>query len=157
MTTGSERDVLIERLQRLDDVEEVATMKVIALFKRKSGTTFEEFRDYYETRHSVLSLELMPYFSDYRRNYIRHDLGPQRSSAEPPSSRLDFDVLTEISFASHADYDAMLHALGDPAIRDRIVEDEARFIDRSSTLSYVVDEHVSQVGPAATIADGGNQ
>lgn len=121
-------------------------MKLIALFKRKPGTTFEQFRDYYEKRHSVLSLELMPFFSDYRRNYIRHDLGPQRSSAEPPSSSLDWDVITEITFTSRADYEAMLKALADPAVRDQIVEDEQRFIDRSSTLSYVVEEHVSPIG-----------
>lgn len=120
-------------------------MKVVALFKRKPGLTPEQFREYYETRHSVLGMKLMPYFSDYRRNYIRHDLGPQRSSAEAPSSTLDFDVITEITFATQADYDAMLKALADPDIRRQVIDDESNFMDRSATLSYMVDEHVSAI------------
>lgn len=124
-------------------------MKVIALFRRKPGTTFEQFRDYYETHHSVLSREPMPFFSDYRRNYIRHSLGQQYASAEAYSATLDWDMITEITFASREDHDAMLRALAAPAVRKRIVEDEARFIDRSATLSYVVEESVSSIpGPA---------
>lgn len=120
-------------------------MKVVAMFKRKAGLTPEQFREYYETRHSVLGMKLMPFFSDYRRNYIRHDLGPQRSSAEENSARLDFDVVTEITFASRADYDAMLAALADPDIRQQVIDDESNFMDRSATLSYMVDECVSTI------------
>lgn len=120
-------------------------LKVVALFKRKAGLTPEQFREYYETRHSVLSMTLMPFFSDYRRNYIRHDLGPQRSSAEAPKSSLDFDVITEITFVSRADYDAMLQALSDPDIRRQVIDDESQFMDRSATLSYMVDECVSAI------------
>ncbi|HTH29590.1 MAG TPA: EthD domain-containing protein [Sphingobium sp.] len=121
-------------------------MKIIAMFKRKPGLTPEQFREYYETRHAVLGVKLMPFFKDYRRNYIRHDLGPQRSSAEPNSASLDFDVITEISFANREDYERMLQALSDPVIREQIVEDEKQFMDRGATLSYVVDESVSVLG-----------
>lgn len=120
-------------------------MKAIAMFKRKPGLTPEQFREYYETRHSALSLKLFPFFTDYRRNYIRHDLGPQRSSAEVSNSAFDFDVITEMTFASPDDYGKLLRALADPAIRDQIVEDEKRFIDRSATLSFIVEEGVSAV------------
>jgi hypothetical protein len=115
------------------------------MFKRKPGLTPDQFRDYYETRHAVLSTKLFPFFVDYRRNYIRHDLGPQRSSAEPNDRSLDFDVITEISFASRADFDRMVKLLSDPKVRTQVVEDESQFMDRSATLSYVVDENVSRL------------
>ena len=48
-------------------------VKLIFLFRRKSGTTFQQFREYYEHNHVPLAVRLLPYFKSYKRNYIRHD------------------------------------------------------------------------------------
>lgn len=126
-------------------------MKIVAMFKRKAGLTPEQFREYYETRHSVLSLKIFPFLKDYRRNYIRHDMGPQSASGEPTTADLGFDVITEITFARKEDYQRMLDLLADPAIREQVVEDEKQFMDRSATLVYFGDEEQSQI-PAAAAA-----
>jgi uncharacterized protein (TIGR02118 family) len=116
-------------------------MKMVALFRRRSGLTPAEFREHYEKQHVPLALRLFPStFADYRRNYIRHDLRHQRGEGESPLPWLDFDVITEITFASRDDYERMVRAMSDPAIREQVVADETRFMDRSATVAYLVDE-----------------
>lgn len=114
-------------------------MKLIFLFRRKAGTTFEQFRDHYENNHVPLAVRLLPYFKTYKRNYIR------RGEEYRPSgigAKGDFDVVTELSFANREDYERMLRALADPAILDQIVQDEERFMDRSpeGRMMFIVDE-----------------
>jgi len=113
--------------------------KLTFLFKRKPGMTPEQFRDHYEKRHVPLALRLLPYFSGYARNYIRHDL-----TYRPEGIGIDnvpqFDVVTEVTFATEADYDLMLKQLADPAVSRQIIEDEERFMDRNATLMFFVDE-----------------
>ena len=74
--------------------------------------------------------------ADYRRNFI------ERSPTDT-TPRPDFDVITEITFADHADHEAFLRSLEDPAVQAWIAEDEARFSDRRMTRSYTVTEHRS--------------
>jgi uncharacterized protein (TIGR02118 family) len=113
--------------------------KLTFLFKRKPGMTPEQFREHYENRHVPLALRLLPYFSDYARNYIRHDL-----AYRPEGLHIDnapsFDVVTEVTFATDADYDLMMSRLADPTVAKQIIEDEERFMDRKATLMFFVDE-----------------
>jgi hypothetical protein len=113
--------------------------KLTFLFKRKPGMTPEQFRDHYENRHVPLALRLLPYFSDYSRNYIRHDLA-YRPEGLGVDNAPQFDVVTEVTFATEADYDLMMKRLGDPVISRQIIEDEERFMDRTATLMFFVDE-----------------
>lgn len=114
-------------------------MKLIFLFKRKAGTTFEQFRDHYENSHAPLAVRLLPYFKTYKRNYIRHG---EQYRPTGMGAKSDFDVVTELSFASRDDYERMLEALADPGILSQIVQDEERFMDRSpeGRLMFIVDE-----------------
>jgi uncharacterized protein (TIGR02118 family) len=118
-------------------------MKMIVLFKRKQDLTSEQFREHYETRHVPLAKKLFPYLKDYKRNYIRHDLRHQRAGNEVTNAPLDFDAITEISFASKIDYDRMMREMAESAIRDQVVEDEKRFLDRSATVVFLVDEEAT--------------
>jgi hypothetical protein len=52
-------------------------------------------------------------------------------------------VITEITFADDADYEAFSRSLEDPAIQAWIAQDEARFSDPALTRSYTVTEHRS--------------
>ena len=53
---------------------------------------------------------------------------------------LDFDVITELTFSSKANYEKLVAALSDPAIGDRITHDEEQFMDRSKMSVYIVEE-----------------
>ena len=126
-------------------------MKMLAMFKRRADLTHEQFRDYYETKHAVMSARLYPFLKDYRRNFFRPDMRPTGATnmATPPG--LHFDVITEISFHSKEDFQKMLDILADPATRQAVIDDEEQFMDRSATLVYFVDERVTQF-PAAAAA-----
>lgn len=118
-------------------------MKMIVFFRRKATLTAEQFRQHYETRHAPLALSLFPYIKAYRRNYIRHDMRHQRAGGEAVNTGFGFDVITEIVFASEADYLRMKADMNEPAIREKVIEDELRFIDRSATVVLIADEEDS--------------
>jgi len=112
--------------------------KSIVLLTRKPGTSLEQFKDYYESVHAPRAIERIPALgrADYRRNFIE---SPQPDTLPRP----DFDVVTEITFADDADFEAFRRSLEDPAVRAWIAEDEARFSDPGLTRSYTVTEHKS--------------
>jgi hypothetical protein len=118
-------------------------MKILCFLKRKPGLTREQFIEYYESRHVKLAAKLLPYFTEYKRNYIDpgtvYETGhlENRATAEPP-----FDVVTEMSFASPQMYDMLVSALRKPSIGDVIAADEENLFDRASMTIYVVDERV---------------
>jgi uncharacterized protein (TIGR02118 family) len=109
--------------------------KLIVLLTRKAGTSPEQFRRHYETAHAPGAIEHIPALAraDYRRNFIE-------GSRADAATRPDFDVITEITFADDADYEAFQRSL---AVQAWIAEDEARFSDRALTRSYMVTEHRS--------------
>ncbi|ANZ43217.1 hypothetical protein BBK82_33325 [Lentzea guizhouensis] len=101
----------------------------MALLKAHKGFTRAEFIDYYEHHHVPLILSLAPAPAYYARNYL------------PETADSEFDVLTHMRFADEAarqKWLALVLADGSGA-----AEDEARFLDRSRTRSWVVEEHVS--------------
>lgn len=118
-------------------------MKMIILFRRKAELTAEQFRDHYEYRHAPLALQLFPYMKEYRRNYIRHDVTHRRAQPESTDIKLDYDVITEVVFENHSDYERMVHDMTNPTIRDQVVTDERRFLDRSATVVFLVEESAS--------------
>jgi len=117
-------------------------MKVVMLFKRKTETTPEQFREHYEKTHAPLAVRLLPYFKSYTRKYVRHDMSYKSSSL---GGEINFDVVTELTFDSKEDYDRMTKALADPAVRNQIVKDEEQFMDRSpgGRLIFFVDEETT--------------
>ncbi|MEG2045391.1 MAG: EthD domain-containing protein, partial [Comamonas sp.] len=75
--------------------------KCIALLKRRSDLSKEQFVDYYENHHSVLIRSLFPEILEYRRNYI--DL--QGLFQFDGSAPIDFNSVTEMWFKDRASYD----------------------------------------------------
>jgi EthD domain len=127
--------------------------KVVAFLCRKPGLTRSEFIDYYERQHipRILGLERQPV--GYRRTYpIPHDADTAASVRADADVRVDeqreavlpedFDVITELEFASRADYDAWAAEAYAPA--SGIAADEANFLDRSRTRSYPVEQYISR-------------
>jgi hypothetical protein len=115
--------------------------KLIALVKRKPGITKQQFKDYFENQHSKLGEKyLPPYCKKYLRRYMEWIPSPMKpgQTAGP-----DFDCLVEFWFDTEADSKAFEASVSTPELLKFIVEDEERFLDRSNTFRYVLEDHLS--------------
>ena len=112
-------------------------IKSMTLIKRKPGLSREEFVKHYEEVHALLALKHFPTFKRYVRNYI---------IALPGTEELDFDCITEIWFENIEGAMAVTEALGDykTEIGRIFLDDEEKFMDRGSGVSFFVDERVSK-------------
>lgn len=102
-------------------------IKLMFLMKRRAGMTPAEFRDYYENRHAPFMLSMSGRPAVYRRNYVT---GPDER---------DYDVVTEIVYATQADFAAAQAAMADPENARRMAEDQARFLEPGSVRAFTVD------------------
>jgi hypothetical protein len=66
--------------------------------------------------------------------------GPKLAYLTKPE---DFDVMTEFGFPDRAAFLAWMAQLSGPEAGPELAADEAKFLDRSRTSAYVVDEHVT--------------
>ncbi|MFI1916550.1 EthD domain-containing protein [Nocardia sp. NPDC020380] len=105
-------------------------LKVIALLVKKPSTTRNQLIDHYEHQHVPLITSLAPAPAGYRRNYV-----------VPGDAGSDVDVVTELSFADIESYKAWLAVVYAPG--SGVAEDEATFLDRSRTRSFIVEEHAT--------------
>jgi uncharacterized protein (TIGR02118 family) len=106
-------------------------VKVFAFLTRRNGLDTEAFIEHYENKHVPLVLSLAPAPLVYKRNYVvRGDEFNREDDA------IDFDVVTELVFSDRDAYEAWIAKLG----VDAITADEHRFLERSRTRAYVIDE-----------------
>ncbi len=119
-------------------------IKLVCFMNRKQGMSMKEFVAYYEERHVPLINRLVPFHSDYRRNFIVDGSTHRPAHLDPArdDTRL-FDVMTELIYDTQDDYRKIMDALADPEIGRIIAEDEANFFDRASIRTYVVEERRS--------------
>ena len=113
-------------------------IKHFFLISKKPEVSAEEFRAYYETHHVPLIKRLLPMFADYQRHYIDRS----ESRIDPAQTEPDFDVITEIHFATQADYDAFLDSVSDPAVLAQIRADEANFLISDATRSLRMESFI---------------
>jgi uncharacterized protein (TIGR02118 family) len=109
-------------------------LKVFAYLTKREGLELQAFIDYYENHHVPLVLSLAPTPSVYKRNYLVR--GDELNREE---DRIDFDVITELVFPDLATYVAWIERLSVEAIG----RDEEKFLDRSRTTAYVIEEHAT--------------
>ena len=115
-------------------------IKLVCFLKAKQGLSVSQMREHYENNHVPLISRLLPAFADYRRNYVMTEqLAAPGSDNVLPAER-DFDVMTEVFFSCIAAYRKNVDACSDPQIWQQIVEDEEKFLDRSATVMYVMEE-----------------
>jgi hypothetical protein len=112
--------------------------KVFGFLTKKDSLSMQEFMDYYESKHVPLICSLAPIPTVYKRRYL---VG-ERLTAE--GGEVDFDVMTELVFADRRAFDAWMAELAKPGVGTRIVADEERFLNRSRTRAYVVEERVTR-------------
>jgi EthD domain-containing protein len=109
-------------------------LKVFAFLAKRPDIEREAFIDYYEKYHVPLVCSLAPTPLVYKRNYlVRGDDFNREDDA------IDFDVVTELVFVDRSAFLDWIQKLS----VDAIGEDEARFLDRSRTRAYVVEERVT--------------
>ena len=111
--------------------------KVIALIARRTDMTREQFVEYYANNHVKLVWRVFPWTADYRRNFI--DLS--QSIMAPGVTTPDFDSITEMWFDDRAGYDRMLNTHAQPELDATMKADEGRFMDRTKTRFFIVNEH----------------
>jgi hypothetical protein len=110
-------------------------IKHFFLISKKPELSAEEFRAYYEAHHVPLINHLLPMFAHYERHYIdRSQSRIDAAQADP-----DFDVITEIHFATPADYGDFLQTASDPDVLAKIRTDEANFLISDATRSLRID------------------
>lgn len=110
-------------------------IKHFFLIAKKPEISAVDFGAYYEANHAPLIKRLLPMFAHYQRHYIdRAESRIDAGQADP-----DFDVITEIHFATQADHDAFLAAVSDPEVLAQIRADEANFLISEATRSLRMD------------------
>lgn len=106
-------------------------IKIIAVLKRKKGTTREEFRQHYEASHAEMAKKYMGHLLvEYRRNYL-----PELPRLTDPENGLQYDdlgpdVITEICIRDEAAVKEFYEIFGDDNLQKMFVDDEKRFLDR---------------------------
>jgi uncharacterized protein (TIGR02118 family) len=108
--------------------------KVLAFLSKREGIETQEFIDYYENKHVPLICKLAPTPTVYKRRYVIEKLTSEGGT-------IDFDVVTELGFADRAAYLAWIAKLSRAG--EQVAADEAKFLDRSRTRAYVVEEYVT--------------
>src|SRR5580692_2958697 len=110
--------------------------KLIITARRKPGMSMDEFRDYYEKRHSVLVRKITPMMRRYRRNYLT-----PLDSALAAGDGASYDCVTEAWFDSEADFQRSIQSLvADTEKTTALAEDEEKLFDRSTIRIFTAVE-----------------
>jgi hypothetical protein len=114
-------------------------LKIMAFLTKKEDIATRAFIEYYENHHVPLIRSLAPTPVGYRRNYlVRGD------ELNIEGGGIDFDVVTELVFPDRAAYLAWGAQLSESGAGEPVISnDEQKFLDRSRTRAYVVEEHVT--------------
>jgi uncharacterized protein (TIGR02118 family) len=112
--------------------------KVFGFLTRREGMQMKDFIDYYENKHVPLICSLTPTPSLYKRRYV-----VRGEELTQEGGTVDFDVMTELGFPDRAAFLAWMARLSGPEAGPEVAADEAKFLDRSRTRAYVVDERVT--------------
>ena len=120
-------------------------IKIMLFLKKKPGMSPQDFMDYYEKHHAPLSVRHIPGLLEYKRSFINRGAAP--FGREPQD--VDFDVVTELVFATEADYERAIETIKDPEIGKLFAEDEKQLFDRMDLQRrFFVTECRSTIGGA---------
>jgi len=113
--------------------------RVFGFLTKRDGLSLPEFKDYYEDHHVPLILSNAPKPPVHTRRYVDRDEELMKTGLQ-----VDFDCMVEVAFSDQNAFLAYMGKLfGPEAVDDAVAVDEAKFLDRSQTRAYVVDEHVT--------------
>ena len=112
--------------------------KAVFFLTAKPGMSRQAFIDYYEHIHVPLICRLAPTPLVYKRRYL-----VRGEELTKEGGAVDFDVMTELGFPDRAAFLAWMAKLSGPGVGEQVAVDETKFLDRSRTRAYVVEEHVT--------------
>jgi hypothetical protein len=114
-------------------------IKILLMMKRRPGMSFQEFVDYYETKHRLIGIR----FNKGCRRYTRRYLTKLESDVYGPQPEPAFDVLTEMWYDDQKAMDKGLAQITAAEASKVIAEDSARLFDGHSFHMFVCkDERV---------------
>lgn len=114
-------------------------IKLVFFLKKKPGMSRDAFIHHYENGHAKLGEKHVPNAVRYVRRYLEQL--PELFTGDVKD--LDHDVITEIWFADHEQYDIAMKHLARADVIAEIVWDEETLFDRSAHRVFLVDEHDS--------------
>lgn len=116
----------------------------LCFIKRRKGMSMEDFRNHYENVHAPLALCNLPMISSYNRYFVNDPA----ANDEIGQQELDFDVVTEFTFATADDHARFHRKMADPAIGEIFAEDEKNLFDRSKISLFLVRQKVVSLSGA---------
>jgi len=105
-------------------------IKLMALIFKKPGLTDEEFKSYWKEQHAPLAKKILPGLRKYTQNHF----------LKLPGYRYEGDGFVELWFDDLEGFKKYI-AWRETAAAKPLLEDENKFLDRSKTVRYVVEEH----------------
>jgi len=105
-------------------------IKLMALIFKKRGLTDEEFKSYWRGKHAALAGKIIPGLRKYTQNHF----------IKLPGSEYEGDGFVELWFDDLEAAKKYFEWRKTAAAR-ALLEDEDKFLDRSKTVRYVVEEH----------------
>jgi EthD domain-containing protein len=122
----------------------------LGFYKRKPGTSWEEFSRHWREVHGPL-IANNPKLARYQKRYVQHHLQP--NDCFPGVDPLPFDGFSEAWFDTIDDRRRLWE---EPDFQKFVVPDEALFLDLSATKISMIDQQIVHVGGdvAAAFAAG---
>jgi uncharacterized protein (TIGR02118 family) len=105
-------------------------IKLMALIFKKPGLTDEEFASYWKEKHAALAKKIIPGLRKYTQNHF----------IQLPDTKYEGDGFVELWFDGLEGLKNYF-AWRETAAAQPLLEDENKFLDRSKTVRYVVEEH----------------
>lgn len=102
---------------------------VFVLLRRKPGMSFDAFRAHYEASHAKLGEK---YFGHLFKSYRRHYIPEGTRFSDGATVENAYDCVTELVFREPGGYQELKRIASDPEVQRTLIEDEARFLDRSA-------------------------
>ncbi|KAF2447741.1 hypothetical protein P171DRAFT_518794 [Karstenula rhodostoma CBS 690.94] len=119
---------------------------IIAFLAKKTSTTLDEFRDYYENKHiPLVKRQLNAAGVPLPLVYTRRFIDSKTPIVSASGLSVGFDCVTELQFASKEDFEnfwaaPLMMGEGSKVVR----EDEAKFIDGEKTIAYQFEMHQTE-------------
>lgn len=118
-------------------------IKMLFLLTAKPGMSRDAFIERYESKHVAASLQLVPFYTEYRRSFLLPESMIAVSHVGPAAQRPEFDVVTELWFSDQAAVERMQQEIVETDAGELLAEDERHQFDRRKMLSILAEEHVT--------------
>lgn len=144
-STGPAPQTVYPSENPIDAAVPAGLRKLVVFVKRKPGLTPEEYRSYYETKHTRLTRPTSQYVLDYRRSYpVPNPISSTRVYNPSGAGLIDpytspFDSMAEVWLKDDETLGRLYDLLAQPDLAALIKEDTLRFTDRS-TIRFVLCE-----------------